>query len=201
MTIETCPGPGPMKGEKCGRPIAAGEHCVSHRQQLRAADFDESALRPLLGPHGKRYEDAVRLELRNVPPEVIATLAALGEKVPPTDKRQEVPAYRGARYLVTAYAQGGAKFYASHDPAKAKISAPLAQYGKAIAGRVDLRKVPRHEAEALEALGAKILPARKLDQNLALRGVRWLVQAYHDGGLRLLSSHMPKDLTPPRQSA
>lgn len=198
---DTCKGPGQAKGEKCPRKAVAHGWCNSHRYQIRQAGGDESAVKPLLGPHGRKYEDAVRLELRNVHPEVVATFAALGERVPPTDKREKELGHRGARYLVAAFAAGGAKLKASHHPAKVAVTNTLPPRGAAHSRRVDLRHVPKAEADALATLGALIPPAYEGDKNLALRGCRYLIQAFHEGGVRFLASHAPKDLTPARQSA
>lgn len=192
---DTCKGPGKAKGEKCGRRAVALGYCTTHRAQMREAGDNEKALRPILGPHGRKYEDAVRLELRNTSVHVMTTLAALGTAVPPTDKRETQYANRGARYLVSAFAAGGAKFKKSHDPVWMTPTNGLPKRGEAHSCRLDLRHVPRGEAAALEALGALIPPAYEGDKNLALRAARYLFQAFHNGGVRFLASHAPKELT------
>lgn len=199
--IDTCKGPGKAKGEKCGRRAVALGYCTTHRAQMREAGDDETALRPILGPHGRKYEDAVRLELRNTSQEVMNSLSALGLRVPPLDKRETRTANRGARYLVSAFAAGGAKFKASHDPSKVAVTNGLPKRGEAHSCRLDLRHVPAEEAAKLMTLGRLIPTAYEGDRNLALRAARYLFQAYHEGGVRFLASHAPKDLTAPRQSA
>lgn len=190
---KTCRGPSDVKGQQCGRKVVAHGLCSSHCHQRRQAGGDESALRPIRGPHGQVYgEGSIRLELRNMAPEVVATLAELGAKVPPTDKREEVAANRGARYLAKAWAEGGAKFYAAHAPGRAVRPPGIQKRGESHKGRVDLRHVPEAHAKALEALGDTLEPLHQRDANLPLRGMRHLIQAYHEGGLRLLASHAPK---------
>lgn len=186
-----CKGPGNTKGETCGRPVRRKGLCSSHVSQLPKGGT-EPVLRPLLGPHGKKFHDASRLELRNMSPAVVATLQALGARLPATDKRETDTANRAARHLVRAYLEGGAKFKASHDPDKVAPTFAAAKAGTGDKGRVDLRHVVGAEVEAMRTLGAKVGADDKRAANLPLRGTRYLLQAYATGGVRLLASHAPK---------
>jgi len=152
-----------------------------------------AALKPLLGPHGRRYDDgAVRLEVRNVTPEAEKMLADLGSRVPLVDKRESNPVNRGARHLVTAHTANGLKFKAAWAPRLIDgPTLPTYERGEAPVSRVDLRHVPKEEHDALVTLGSLVEPVNAKDTNAALRGLRYLIHAYEHGGLRLLGEWNP----------
>lgn len=186
-----CPGPG-HNGETCGRPVVSNDLCHNHSRHYREGGYSLEALKPLCGPHGRKFEaGAVRLEVRNVPGIVMEALELLGEKLPPTDKREVDPRNRAARHLAAALAAGAVKFKAAWDPVKKPMPLPVYEYGKAPTGRVDLRHVPEAERKALEALGARVTPPFEGHTNTALRGIRYLIHAYANDGLRLLGDFAP----------
>lgn len=187
-----CPGPGKAPGETCGRPVVSNDLCHNHSRHYREGSYSLDALRPLCGPHGRKFEPgAVRLEVRNVPGLVMEALQVLGEKLPPTDKREVDPRNRAARHLASALAAGAVKFKAVWDPSRKPMPLPVYEYGKAPSGRVDLRHVNEAERKALEALGASVLPHVVGYANHALRGIRYLLHAYANDGVRLIGDFAP----------
>lgn len=180
-----CEGPG-KDGTACDKRVRSGVLCPGHTWQLKT----HGVLKPLLGPGGQKYVNAVKLEIRNLPKEHAFTLFKEGAKMPPRDARDTSFEGRTARWLVTAFTEGGAKFLKSHRPKKT-ATAPPARVSSSDATAVCIMADAK-EREALEALGALLPPAHKRDNLLAARGLRYLLRAYHEGGLRILASHAKK---------
>jgi hypothetical protein len=180
----TCEGPG-HDGKACDKTVRSGVLCPGHTWQKKT----HGVLKPLLGPGGQKYVNAVKLEIRNLPKEHAFTLFKEGAKMPPRDARDTSFEGRTARWLVTAFTDGGAKLLKSHRPEK---TLPLLARVPSAEAEALCIMADAKEREALEALGALIPPAHKRDNLLAARGLRHLLRAYHEGGLRILASHAKK---------
>lgn len=179
----SCEGPG-HNGKACDRVARSGTLCPGHAWQKKT----HGVLKPLLGPGGQKYVNAVKLEIRNLPPEMAVSLWRLGTTLPATDERESKVQNRAIRHLVTAWAEGRARLKASHHTDKA--TAPPAKRMGHVA--MVCIAVDTKEANALKCLGHALPLSHRRDLRPEMRGVRWLIQAYHEGGLRILAHHAKK---------
>lgn len=114
----TCRGPGREGKKRCGREVRCKGLCTTHYYQWRQGGQQDSALRPIAGPAGKRVENPQYLMLTGIDADSMDALTALGEKVAPTDPRQVSAPLRALRHFTRAVVAGEVEFTGPYKLAK-----------------------------------------------------------------------------------
>ena len=115
---KTCGGPGQYGKKRCGRRVRCKGLCNTHYYHWLHNGQSEEGLKPINGPAGKRVDNPQTLTLTGLDADAVDALAALGEKVAPTDSRQVSAPIRALRHFTRAVVAGEVTFTGEYQLAK-----------------------------------------------------------------------------------